>query len=62
MIIHCQSGIRPLHSTKSTVHNLTKECFLGTLQCGEMAGTVYIDLSEATDSVKHTILIDKLKH
>ena len=59
LIPSCQSGFRPLHSTETTLHDLTNKCFQA-MERGEMTGTVFIDLSKAFDSVNHATLLDKL--
>ena len=56
----CQSGFRPLHSTASTLNDLTNEC-LQALDHGEMTGTVFLDLSKAFHCVDHKIILEKLQ-
>ena len=56
----CQSGFRPLHSTETTLHDLTNTCYQA-MERGEMTGTVFIDLSKAFDSVNHEIILGKLE-
>ena len=56
----CQSGLRPLHSTETTLHDLTNTCYQA-MERGEMTGTVFIDLSKAFDSVNHEIILGKLE-
>ena len=40
----CQSGSRPLHSTETTLHDLTNTCYQA-MERGEMTGTVFIEIS-----------------
>ncbi len=57
----CQWGFRPLHSTETTLHDLTNTCYQA-MEHGEMTGTVFfIDTSKAFDSVNHEIILDKLE-
>ena len=57
----CHSGFRPLHSTETTLHDLTNTCYQA-MERGEMTGTVFfIDLSKAFDSVNHDVILDKLE-
>ena len=56
----CQSGFRPLHSTETTLHDLTNTCYQA-MERGEMTGTVFIELSKAFDSVNHDVILDKLE-
>ena len=60
LIPSCQSGFRPLHSTETTLHDITNKC-LQAMEHGKMTGTVFIDLSKAFDSVNHEILLEKLE-
>ena len=61
LIPGCQSGFRPLHSTETTLHDLTNTCYQA-MEHGEMTGTVFfIDLSKAFDSFNHEIILDKLE-
>ena len=43
LIPGCQSGFRLLHSTETTLHDLTNTCYQA-MERGEMTGTVFIDL------------------
>ena len=56
----CRVRFRPLHSTETTLHDLTNTCYQA-MKCGEMTSTVFIDLNKAFDSVTHKIILDKLE-
>ena len=56
----CQSGFRPVHSTKTALLNITEK-WLKEIDCGKIIGLVTIDLKKALDTIDHCILLEKLE-
>lgn len=56
-----QGGFQPEHSTQSTTLNVLSDITLG-LNNKDIVGGVFIDLKKASDTIDHTILLNKLQH
>ena len=57
----CQYGFRKKHSTERAALNVV-DSIINRMELGHTPITVYLDLSEAFDTLDHSILINKLKY
>jgi hypothetical protein len=60
LLPHLQSGFRPGHSTETAVLRVMNDILM-TVDRGELAALVLLDLSAAFDTVDHTVLLERLR-
>ena len=58
--VNNQSGFRPMHSTTSTLLNITEDLF-DIIDKGCTTGIVMLDLQKAFDYSDHHILLPKIR-
>ena len=61
LLSDCQSGFRPLHSTSTTLVNITNT-LLQNIDNGLLTGLVFLDLNKAFDTLDHELLLRKLSN
>ena len=54
-----QSGFRPLHSTLTTLLDITDKCYTN-MDNGLINAILFVDLKKAFDTIDHDILVNKL--
>ena len=59
LLSNFQSGFRPLHSTPTSLANVTNN-ILQNIDRGQLTGLVFLDHSKGFDTLDHNILLDKL--
>ena len=60
LLAQCQSGFRPLHSTHTSLLDVT-EYLLANMNSGHMTGAIFLDLRKAFDVIPHDKLLEKLQ-